>query len=40
MSNDRPTCETVSNEEATVSNLWEIAVIVEVLERNGVMRHQ
>ena len=31
--NDRPKRETMSVEEATVSNMWEIAAIVEVLER-------
>ena len=35
MSNDRPKRETMSIEEATVSNLWEIAALVEVLERRG-----
>ena len=40
MSDDRPTRETIFNEEATVSNLWEIAAIVEVLKRNVSMRHQ
>jgi len=29
MSNDHPTRETMSLEEATVSNMWEIAAIVE-----------
>ena len=36
MSNHRPTRETMSIEEATVSNMWEIAAIVEVLERQGL----
>jgi len=35
MSDDRPKRETMSIEEATVSNLWEIAALVEVLERRG-----
>ena len=35
MSNDRPKCDTMSLEEATVSTMWEIAAIVEVLERKG-----
>ena len=35
MSNDRPKRESMSIEEATVSNMWEIAAIVEVLERKG-----
>ena len=33
MSDNRPTRETVSLEEATLSNMWEIAAIVEVLEQ-------
>jgi len=33
MSTDRPTRETMTIEETTVSNMWEIAAIVEVLER-------
>jgi len=40
MSTDRPTRETMSLEEATVSNMWEIAAIVEVLERKGVCTKQ
>ncbi len=36
MSTDRPTRESMSVEEATVSNMWEIAAIVEVLERKGL----
>ena len=35
MSNDRPTRETMSIEEATVSNMWEMAAMVEVPERKG-----
>jgi hypothetical protein len=35
MSDDRPKRESMSIEEATISNLWEIAAIVEVLERKG-----
>ena len=35
MSEQRPKCESMSIEEATVSNMWEIAAIVEVLERKG-----
>ena len=31
----RPKRDSMSLEEATVSNMWEIAVIVEVLERLG-----
>jgi len=36
MSNDRPKQNSMSIEEATVSNMWEIAGIVEVLERKGL----
>ena len=35
MSDDRPKRETMSIEEATVSNMWEIAALVKVLERRG-----
>jgi hypothetical protein len=34
MSDQRPKRDSMSIEEATVSNMWEIAAIVEVLERN------
>ena len=42
MSTDRPKRDTMSLEEATVSNMWEIIAIVEVLERKGcrIVRHQ
>jgi hypothetical protein len=40
MSNDRPKGETMSIEEATVSNMWEIAAIVEVLEQKGLCTKQ
>ncbi len=33
MSTDRPKRETMSIEEATVSNMWEIAALVEVVVR-------
>ena len=36
MRNDRPKRDTMSLEEATISNMWEIAAIVEVLERKGL----
>ncbi len=36
MNEDRPKRDTMSIEEATVSNMWEIAAIVEVLERKGL----
>jgi hypothetical protein len=35
MSEQRPKRDSMSIEEATVSNMWEIAAIVEVLERKG-----
>jgi hypothetical protein len=37
---DRPRRETMSLEEATISNMWEIAAIVEVLERKGLCTKQ
>jgi hypothetical protein len=40
MSADRPKRETMCIEEATVSNMWEIAAIVEVLERKGLCTKQ
>jgi hypothetical protein len=40
MSNDHPTRETMSLEEATVSNMWEIAAIVEALERKDLSAGQ
>jgi hypothetical protein len=40
MSTDRLTGETMSIEEATISNMWEIAAIVEVLERKGLCTKQ
>ncbi len=36
MSEQRSTRDSMSIEEATVSNMWEIAAIVEVLERKGL----
>ena len=36
MSDERPKCETMSIEEATISNMWEMAAIVEVLEQKGL----
>ena len=35
MSNDRPKRDSISIKEATASNMWEMAAIVEVLERKG-----
>ena len=40
MSEDRPKRETMSVEEATVSNMWEIAALVELLERKGLCGKQ
>ena len=40
MSDQRPKRDTMSIEEATVSNMWEIAAIVEVLERKGLCTKQ
>ena len=40
MSDDRPKRETMSIEEAAVSNMWEIAAIVEILERKGLCTKQ
>ncbi|HEV8329439.1 MAG TPA: hypothetical protein VGQ08_18355 [Nitrospiraceae bacterium] len=36
MSTDRPTVKSMSIEEATISNMWELAAIVEVLEGKGL----
>ena len=36
MSDDSPKRDSMSLEEATISNMWEIAAIVEVLERKGL----
>ena len=36
MSDDRPKRETMSLEEATISNMWEIAALVKVLEAKGL----
>jgi hypothetical protein len=40
MSTDRPKRVTMSIEEATISNMWEIAALVEVLERKGLCTKQ
>ena len=40
MSDDRPMRETMSFEEATISNMWKIEAIVEVLERKGLCSKQ
>jgi hypothetical protein len=36
MSEQRPTRDSMSHEETTISNMWEIAASVEVLERKGL----
>jgi hypothetical protein len=36
MSDNRPTRDTLSRKEATISNMWEIAAIVELPEQNGL----
>ena len=40
MSKDRPKRKTMSLKEATVSNMWEMVAIVEVLERKGLCTKQ
>ncbi len=40
MSRDRPKRESMSIEEATISNMWEIAAIVELLEQKGFCTKQ
>ena len=40
MSNERPKLEPMPIVEATVSNLWEIAAIVELLERKHLRTKQ
>ena len=40
MSTDRPIRDAMSIEEATISNMWEIAAIVDVLERKGLCTKQ
>src|SRR6267143_1447637 len=40
MADQRPKRETMSIEEATVSNMWEIAAIVELLEQKGLCTKQ
>ena len=40
MSDDRPKRDSMSLEEPTVSIMWEIAAIVEVLERKGLCTKQ
>ena len=36
MSDNRPTRDSMSLDEATISNMWEIAASVEVLDRKGL----
>ena len=40
MSDDRPTRDSMSLEEATISNMWEITASVEVLQRKGLCTKQ
>ena len=40
MSDQRPKRDCMSIEEATISNMWEVAAIVEVLERKGLCAKQ
>ena len=40
MSDPRPTRDSMSIEEATICNMWEIASLVEVLERKGICTKQ
>ena len=40
MSTNRPKRDSMSIEEATISNMWEIAVIVELLEQKGLCTKQ
>lgn len=40
MSDNRPKRDSMSFEEATISNMWEIAAIVEALERKGLCTKQ
>ena len=39
MIDDRPKRDTMTIEEATISNMWEIAAIVEGLERKHMLGH-
>ena len=40
MSKHRPTRDSMSLEEATISNMWEIAAIVELLKQKGLCTKQ
>lgn len=40
VSADHPKRQTMSIEEATISNMWEIAAIVAVLKRKGLWSQQ
>ena len=39
MSNDRPTRDSMSIEGVTISNMWEMAAVVEVLQRDSEFFH-
>ena len=40
MSDERPKRDSMSVEEATISNMWEMAAIVELLEQKGLCTKQ
>ena len=40
MSHDRPKRDTMSLEELAISNMWEIAALVELLEKKGLCTKQ
>lgn len=40
MTNNRPPRDSMSLEEATISNMWEIAALVQVLKRKGLCTKQ
>lgn len=39
MSNDRPTRDSMSIEEVTISDMWEMVAVVEVLQRSSEFFH-
>jgi len=40
MSTDRPTRDSMSHQEASISNMWEMVAIVELLERKVLCTKQ
>ncbi len=40
MSTDRPKRGTISLEKTTISNMWKVAALVEVLDRKGLCTKQ